>query len=400
MSRGLTVVVTGQTLIERPLPPAATAEEAGLVEAFRAADLALAGLEVALHGPWGGWPIRDATIHTAPTDVLDSLRELGLSGLSLACNHACDLGPPAILATRREVGRRGFLHAGTGADEREAAAPGFVQTANGRVALVSVDASGLPDYACASDPRAGLPARPGVHRLRILTEIEVAEADYRRLAQIIEETGHRHRREGRVAAGHRQPMAEGRLDFHGTTVRRGQRAREHNRPHDVDLERLLASIRRASGEAELVLACLHHHHWAPEWSDTPAWVPPLAHACVEAGAHLFLSHGVPVLQAVELYRGRPIFHGLGNLIFQTARPQRYGPAVWEGVAASCTFDAQGQLVSATLLPIEAGGPPPLAARPRIANGSRGEAIRQRLAGLSGRFGTTIELDSGRLALAG
>ena len=76
MSNGLTIAVTGQALIEAPLPPAAMPEEKRLVDALRTADVALAGLEVALRGPWGGWPIRDGTIHAAPPDVLDSLRLL------------------------------------------------------------------------------------------------------------------------------------------------------------------------------------------------------------------------------------------------------------------------------------------------------------------------------------
>lgn len=39
---------------------------------------------------------------------------------------------------------------------------------------------------------------------------------------------------------------------------------------------------------------------------------PVSHAAVDAGADIVVSHHAHILRGVEVYRGRPIYHGLGN----------------------------------------------------------------------------------------
>jgi len=49
---------------------------------------------------------------------------------------------------------------------------------------------------------------------------------------------------------------------------------------------------------------------------TPARLAPyeraIAHAAVDAGADLVVGHHAHILRGIEMYRGRPIYHGLGN----------------------------------------------------------------------------------------
>ncbi len=42
----------------------------------------------------------------------------------------------------------------------------------------------------------------------------------------------------------------------------------------------------------------------------------LAHAAIDQGADLFFAHGVHTLKGIEIYRGKPIFYGLSNFVFQ------------------------------------------------------------------------------------
>ena len=67
---------------------------------------------------------------------------------------------------------------------------------------------------------------------------------------------------------------------------------------------------------------------------------PMAHAAIDAGADIVLGHHAHIVRGIELYRGKPIFHGLGNgcvvtralsppRIIRHARPGRGG-------AASCS----------------------------------------------------------------
>ncbi|WP_437178714.1 CapA family protein [Labrys neptuniae] len=92
-------------------------------------------------------------------------------------------------------------------------------------------------------------------------------------------------------------------------------------------------------------------------TSVPEWVQSFARACVDAGAGVFVSHGAPVLQPVEIYRGVPIFYGLGNFLFHLNEGEVVwsAPEVWKSVVATCRFDANARLRSIDLQPIVIGG---------------------------------------------
>jgi poly-gamma-glutamate capsule biosynthesis protein CapA/YwtB (metallophosphatase superfamily) len=81
--------------------------------------------------------------------------------LSLSGNHAFDLKATGIQNTIREADSRKIVHAGTGNNLAEAAAPGYLHTPKGTIALIA-SASGLiaPGGSAAAD-------RPGVNELRV-----------------------------------------------------------------------------------------------------------------------------------------------------------------------------------------------------------------------------------------
>jgi hypothetical protein len=49
----------------------------------------------------------------------------------------------------------------------------------------------------------------------------------------------------------------------------------------------------------------------------PAYQIAFAHAAIDQGADLFFAHGVHTLKGVEIYKGKPIFYGLSNFVFQS-----------------------------------------------------------------------------------
>ncbi|MCF3971894.1 CapA family protein, partial [Pseudomonas aeruginosa] len=83
----------------------------------------------------------------------------------------------------------------------------------------------------------------------------------------------------------------------------------------------------------------------------------VAKKCIDAGAVMFVSHGAPVLQPVEIYRGRPIFYSLGNFIFHVKSVKSTWRAreVWESVIGLCSFDDNGQLAGLSFHPVVIGG---------------------------------------------
>jgi len=130
----------------------------------------------------------------------------------------------------------------------------------------------------------------------------------------------------------------------------------------------------------------------------PAWQRTLAKRCIDAGAAVFVGHGVPLLQGIEVHNGAPIFFGLGNFVFQTEKePGAYPPESWESVIVECVF-REGRCQSAKLTPLtlnEIGldGPKDMATRgaPNLAKGPQAKTILQRLIDRSTPFGASLTL---------
>lgn len=157
----------------------------------------------------------------------------------------------------------------------------------------------------------------------------------------------------------------------------------------------------------------HHNHIdEPNPEETGAWKRRWARDCVDAGATVYVSHGTTWIRGIEVYRGRPILHGLVNFIFQVRRPVHYAtydngaphPDAWTSAIASLTFEGD-RLVSFTLTPLvlhedsEGDVFYPHGA-PRVAVGAAAVSILQRFIDRSRPFGTDIQLtgDTARVSL--
>jgi UDP-N-acetylmuramyl pentapeptide synthase/poly-gamma-glutamate capsule biosynthesis protein CapA/YwtB (metallophosphatase superfamily) len=80
---------------------------------------------------------------------------------------------------------------------------------------------------------------------------------------------------------------------------------------------LAPRIARARTQADVVLVAVH-------WGDNLETVPSQAeiavgHAIVDAGADAVLGASAHVLQGIEVYRGRPVVHDAGDLLFDAMR---------------------------------------------------------------------------------
>ena len=78
-----------------------------------------------------------------------------------------------------------------------------------------------------------------------------------------------------------------------------------------DGERVLAAVRLARAHADVVIVYQHDHYWEDDIAQVPRWKREFARECVDAGAVVFVSHGVPRLQGVEIYRGAILFFACG-----------------------------------------------------------------------------------------
>ncbi|MEK7875387.1 MAG: CapA family protein, partial [Pseudomonadota bacterium] len=139
---------------------------------------------------------------------------------------------------------------------------------------------------------------------------------------------------------------------------------------------------------------------------TPSWMQAVSREFVDAGADIVVSHGVPVLHGVEVYRGKPIFYSLGNFIFQPFSDADVWlhERIWLSVVATCSYDGEA-LERIDFIPIAVGGQEALRRNsyedrdaPEIATGPYAECTLGWLAELSEAFGSRIEVRSERAVL--
>lgn len=351
------IALVGQALIHTDLRVKAPLAVKQGKEYLQGNDVIFTNLETALAPKDVALEPRAPGVRAAAPDVLDALKEMGFNMLSMANNHAWDLGAKGLLAGIGEVERHGFAHAGTGADADAATAPGYLDTPAGKVALIAM-ASGASQLAKPDTWAA--PGQPGVNYLDL--------------------------------------GADG-------TLNPDQKAK------------ILGAVREAARKAQFVIVYQHNHFWgkatgvaAPPHRetrvsrfDTPAWQVAWAHELIDAGASLYVAHGDPALHGVEIYRGRPILYGLGNYIFNSEQsPDVYGPLAYYSAVAYCEF-VNGKLAALRFRPLvlsldETADVP--RGIPYLAQGGEASAVLERLAQISRVYGTNIRIEgeTGRLVL--
>ncbi len=286
---GLRVILLGQSLIQQDLRAQAWPGFARFHEMFRGADACFTDLETAIRGPHGGTVTRDPKLlHLADASVIDCLDDMGVTLYTTASNHAFDVGSGGIVDSIAALKTRNDPFAGTGLTLAEAAAPAYRTSRNGTVAVVAAATGKIREGGAATA------TRPGVNEIR------------------------------RDASG---------------------------ALNEDDVGRMLAALREAASHADVVLAYDHNHYWEPDIATVPAWQRDFAHRCIAAGATCFVGHGAPLLQGIEIHRGKPIFYGLGNFIYQSPSPDNpYGDPTWKSVIADVQLSRAG-LVHASLIPI-------------------------------------------------
>ncbi len=373
------LILAGQSVVKRDLREAGQAEFADLAALVGQADVAFTNLEGVVAGAAGGFPTKPSFIHASPLEALAGLRAMGFNALAMANNHGYDLGPAGILHSLAVAESLGFAVAGIGADLARAGRPAMLDTGAGRCALIAMDASNLPDLAYAADASARLEPRPGINPLRIRRSVALPVELLAELSRISAAIGGGERSRRRLAKGYPETQVPDRLNFYGAWLKAGETAAEDFEPVPEDLARNLAAIEAAAAAADCVIASLHQHHWAPDWQTTPDWLRRVGRACIEAGATVFVSHGVPMPLGIEFHRGRPLFMGLGNFVFDTYRPERYTEgAVWRSALAECRLENDRIELLLHPVAIDFNG----WSRPRLANAQEAADVLAELQRLS------------------
>jgi len=267
-------------------------------------------------GIWGN-QFNGGSFHNSDIKTLDIAKEYGFNMMTFANNHTFDWGYGGLISTLDALKTTNFVHSGVGMNLDEASAPAYLDTKNGRVALISMASSIAGAPAMAGKQSRRVPGRPGVNALRTNKHIEVTKEQYDMLSEIAEISGVNDNLKISRAEGY-SAVKEGndKIEF-GKMIefRLGEQTKYHETLNEKDMERLEKSIYEAKFQADYILVSIHSHQLTGSAKENPSeFLVEFAHRCIDMGAHAVLGHGPHLLRPLEIYKNRPIFYSLGDFM--------------------------------------------------------------------------------------
>jgi poly-gamma-glutamate capsule biosynthesis protein CapA/YwtB (metallophosphatase superfamily) len=401
------VASVGDLMLARPASGIADPEFQKVLEMIRAADVAIGNQEGPAFDPkaltraaYGQGGL--SGVPEMPVDY----KAMGLDLIAQANNHSTDYGAEAVVQAADLLEAAGVGHAGAGPNLQTARRAGFYATPKGKVGLVST-ASTFKVNASANDAWGQLPERGGISVLRTRT-IRLVNADQFATVK-------------RLATELASPMRPAPKTDTNQVTFGDQTYRLADKPglkYDMDLydeAGLLKAVRDGKAQSDLIVFNIHAHE-SPTGVDDDTPTPPdflitLFHEVVDAGGDVVMGGGPHSMRGVEIYKGKPIFYGLGLFFF---KPQLGGPpnvpgampddgyprepdprpgnppSWYDSVLAISDFDG-GKLKQVRLYPVDLMNAGTQGARglPHFATGERARQILTRLQTDSAQFGAKI-----------
>ena len=413
---GVSFALTGDSIITRKLSVYREPAFLDLIGLIRGADAAFTNLEMLFHD-YEPYPMTQSggTYMRAEPALAWELVWAGFDMVARANNHTGDYGELGMTLTSRHVEKAGLVQAGVGNSLAEAREAAFLDTARGRVALVSV-ASTFPDNSRAGRSRGDMPARPGLNPLRFTTTYVLPRAQLEAL------------RGAAKGLGGRVPDSGDAFGAFGARFALGDAPEVRRIALEEDVNAIAAVVRNASRQADYTILSFHTHESDGVRTVPPAFIVSFCHAMVDAGADMLVGSGPHVLRGVEIYKGKPILYSLGDFIFQNETllrlpSENYDPLglatdahvadfndrrysndtrgfpsdreIWESVVAVARWKGR-TLAGLTLHPVtlQFGKGRTVRGRPLLAGPELGGKIIGDLSERSKPFGTTIAFEKG------
>ena len=426
----MTFTAAGDMAVQRRIHPESDGF-AEIREYLSKADARFVNLETTLHrGEYHANQFSGGSYLRADPETTEDVKAYGFNLLSFANNHSMDFDRGGLMATKAYVDEAGIVNAGAGANLDEAAAPAYLETPKGRVALISaVSTMGTPlsvsMAAMAGKQSRRFPGRPGVNGLRIDEYVQVTQPQLDAILEISKLSKINAQKDIERAEGYFPPLPEGTAALKELQFRVGDTTRHVTHPNAEDMGRIEKAIYEAQMQADYILVSIHSHEIGGDSKEQPAeFLEEFAHRCIDAGAHAVIGHGPHLLRPLELYKGKPIFYSLGDFAIHLENIE-YAPLEMyakQGMTDDGTlrdlfcdrssnytrglmrdrrmmeavipyFEMEdGRLTKLELMPIELHFDEPVWRRgnPRF---SADHGIIEHLAQISAPYGTTITVDS-------
>ncbi len=262
MPEPVVVLATGDLILDEPEPDRYFDAAR---QTLASADVLVGHVEVPFTLQREGSP--NVPLEARDPRKLSALRRAGFHAASLAANHVFDEGAAGVRDTLDGLREAGIVPFGAGMNLAEASAPAVVEHGDLRLGFLSYNLVGPKDSWAAA-------RKAGGAYVHILTSYEL---------------------------DHATPGG-------APNVYTGAEAET--------LERMCEDIRQLRSRTDFVMVSMHKGT-----VHTPTLVMPyekqVAHAAIDAGADAVVGHHAHILRGIELYKGRPIFHGLGNFVTVT-----------------------------------------------------------------------------------
>jgi poly-gamma-glutamate capsule biosynthesis protein CapA/YwtB (metallophosphatase superfamily) len=265
-----------------------------VIPTFRTADVVFGNLECCLHQPPHGHTVEHEGFFANPAVGSEALKQAGFDAIGLANN--VNYGEAAITASIAALDRMGLPHTGAGANRQAAHAPAIVIKNGQRIGFLQRSSVYWPtNHEAAANA-------PGIAVIQAHTAYQLPV--------------HKTRRE--IPPMNRPGLPPIILTW----------------PDPKYLQTFRDEIEALRASVDIVVASCH-------WGlgrDVLTYMTEIAQAAIDAGAHVVIGHGPHHFLPVEMYRGRPIFYGLGSFSFHTGHGgHKHGD--WIGMAADVTIDA-------------------------------------------------------------
>jgi poly-gamma-glutamate capsule biosynthesis protein CapA/YwtB (metallophosphatase superfamily) len=262
-STTLKLMLAGDLILDEPEPDSffelarSTLQEA---------DLLVGHVEVP-HTRRGRESTSDVPAPPSNPDNLAALKRAGFHVATLAGNHMFDSGPDGIEDTISALRELGIATTGAGMRLAEAREPAVVVRQGLRVGTLSYNCVG-PKDSWANEKKAGCAY------VQVITHYELDHATPGGPPRIYTFA---------------EPESADAMLMDIEKLRR-----------EVDI--LIVALHKGIGHTPVVLAMYER---------------PLAKAAIDAGADIVVGHHAHILRGVEMYKSRPIYHGLGNFVTVT-----------------------------------------------------------------------------------
>lgn len=366
----------------------------------------------------------------ASSEVLRTLKFLGINLVSLANNHTMDYSVDGLSETRACLRDAGLTNSGAGYSLGDASAPSYLQAGQHRVSLISLTSTFHEENRAGEQDSFNL-GRPGINPLRVRTIHKITSRQLKVLQEIAKQTDinalldYSQKKGNLIEDDPGSVFYFGDYDFMSASL-----AGTSYELNSADLRRTLDTIEDARLQSDLVIISVHCHEMIREDSGCPPeFLQEFARKCLSAGAHVFLGHGPHFMRGIEIFDQRPIFYGLGNFIFQnytvSSQPKEMydllglsphlgvsaiveklcaggksgilgNPEYTESVLPTCTF-SNGRIKDISLHPIQLSGEGPVHSLgvPALSQSHR---VLERLQDLSRPFGTRIDMNSSKVLI--